>query len=415
MDDNYSLRKTPSQKIFAQILWHSIYLLILFTVLILIRLPILANADMHLNGDEGFMASDMADLFRGGAFSFYHDNVSYHGVIHSLFAIPFFTLLGVNSLAFKLPATLYYALYIWSFFLLARRLNHRLSWIVTILLVVCPPSILERTHINLPHFLACSLSNLAFLIFLEYRDNPSPSKIFWVFLIMGISFYTYTFSIIYLLSLLIIWALSLGLTFGKIWEHLRPSTSRETFARIIDIFLLIYFSGILLSFIAGGIVLTVNNFNILTFFMYLDKPYIGGLNSKLLYPAPFLEFVLLAVLRIIFYRKDIDKAVDFVKASTTLKLGGYGLLGFFIGLTPRWMGLADKQVSGHAGFEVNIHPLNIFNKIVDLVQTWLPRLFHLSFSEYLVPSIFMSILLLGSSVYFISNWIKNFQSKKLTQ
>lgn len=409
MNRKYSFEKARFDKKLVQTLWHVTFVLVSFAILILIRLPILANADIYLTSDEGFMASDMGDLYQGGTFIFYHENVSYQGVLHSLFAIPFFILFDVNSLAFKLPAELFYALYIWTSFLLARLIDDGLAWVFVLLLVICPPSILQLTTYTYPHILIGFFSNLAFLIFLENNENPKPAKVFLIFFIMGISFYTYSFSIIYFLSLCIIWALSAGFTFKKIWKILQPATSRESFARMIDFFLLIYFTGTLLSYIAGGIVLKTNNYQILTFFMYLDKPYFGGLNLKLLYPAPFLEFFLLAFLRIIFYRQDIKKLFDFIKTSTAFKFWSYGLAGFLIGLFPRWLGLAGKQVSGHAGFEVNIHPSNILNKIVDLIQIWVPRLFHLNFSGNLVPSIAMSALLLGSSIYFISNWIKNFR------
>ena len=409
MSQKYFLEKPK----FGKILWHFIFLLVLFAILILVRLPILANADIYMSGDEGFMASDMADLYKGGAFSFYHDNVSYEGVFSSLFAIPFFMLFGVNSLAFKLPAALFYSLYIWSFFLLSRRIDNRLAWIVAILLVLCPSGILMLTTLNYSNVLIGFLANLAFLIFLKNRENPRPSNVFWIFFIMGISLYANTFSIIYITALITLWALGGWVTFKKISRNLKPSNTKEAFVKVIDFFQLLYFSGMLLTYVAGGIVLKANDFHILTFFMYWNQPHIGALNSKALYPLPFVEFILLALLRIVIYRQDLKKIFERIRTSTTFHIWGYGLVGFFVGLSPRWFGLIGKQVSGHAGFEVNIHPSGILHKIDDLLLIWLPKLFNLNFSENLIPSTLMSTLLLGSLIYFISNWIKTFRPGQL--
>ena len=93
-----SLLQKPS---FKKAVFNCIFILAVYAILLLIRLPILANADYFLNYDEGFMAADIADLFNGGPFSFYHDNKSYHGTFNSLTAIPFFWTFGVNSLAFN--------------------------------------------------------------------------------------------------------------------------------------------------------------------------------------------------------------------------------------------------------------------------------------------------------------------------
>ena len=118
-----------SQSHLNKAVFHCIFILSVYAILFFIRLPILVNADLFLGGDESFMAVDMANLFEGGQFYFYHENVSYHGIFHSLIAIPFFWLFGVSSFAFKLPSILYYTLYIWTFFLLAMRLNTKIAWI----------------------------------------------------------------------------------------------------------------------------------------------------------------------------------------------------------------------------------------------------------------------------------------------
>ena len=100
------LKKSPLDKI----VFHCIFILIAYIILLFIRLPILVNADSFLTSDEGFMASHIMNLFNGGPFSFYYENVSYAGTFNGLIAIPFFWLFGVSSLVFKLPAVLFYTL-----------------------------------------------------------------------------------------------------------------------------------------------------------------------------------------------------------------------------------------------------------------------------------------------------------------
>ena len=133
-----SLLQKPS---FKKIVFHCIFILSVYAILFFIRLPILVNANLFLAGDEAFMAVDMANLFEGGQFHFYHENVSYQGLFHSLIAIPFFWLFGVSSFAFKLPSILYYTLYIWTFFLLTMRINRKIAWISVFLTLTNPPKV----------------------------------------------------------------------------------------------------------------------------------------------------------------------------------------------------------------------------------------------------------------------------------
>ena len=73
--------------------FHFIFIAVVYLILLIIRIPILINADAFLTVDEGFLASDMLDLFRGGPFSLYPENVSYAGIFSTLGVILFFGLL----------------------------------------------------------------------------------------------------------------------------------------------------------------------------------------------------------------------------------------------------------------------------------------------------------------------------------
>ena len=134
-----------------KIVFHCIFIAVVYVILLIIRVPILINADTFLTVDEGFLASDMLDLIKEGPFSLYLENVSYAGIFSTLGVIPFFWAFGISSLTFKLPGILYYALYIWTFFFLVKRINQRIAWVSVFLLILCPPNILTLTTNTYPH------------------------------------------------------------------------------------------------------------------------------------------------------------------------------------------------------------------------------------------------------------------------
>jgi hypothetical protein len=57
-----------SQSHLNKAVFHCIFILSVYVILFIIRLPILINADLFLTADEAFMAVDMANLFEGGQF-----------------------------------------------------------------------------------------------------------------------------------------------------------------------------------------------------------------------------------------------------------------------------------------------------------------------------------------------------------
>jgi 4-amino-4-deoxy-L-arabinose transferase-like glycosyltransferase len=169
--------------------FHCIFILTVYVILVIIRLPILINADFFLTSDEGYIASETVDLLQGGQFHFFYENVSYEGTVNGWITALFFWLFGVNSLIFKLPAILFYTLYIWSFFLMVMRSNKKVAWVSVALLVLCPPKILFLTTLNYGLFLAAFIGNVAFLRFFSNIDNPSSVKVFYINFLLGFSLY----------------------------------------------------------------------------------------------------------------------------------------------------------------------------------------------------------------------------------
>ncbi|MCH8156432.1 MAG: hypothetical protein IID18_01540, partial [Nitrospinae bacterium] len=79
----------------------------LFFLVVLIRYPALVNAEYFLGYDEAFMAAAIVELMNGGPMFFFYEGANYHGVLGGITAIPFMWLLGIGSLAYKLPGSLY--------------------------------------------------------------------------------------------------------------------------------------------------------------------------------------------------------------------------------------------------------------------------------------------------------------------
>ena len=89
------------------------HLIMIWAVLLVLLAPILANANLFLDADEGFMATHMVESIKSGNFSLYYERVRYSGNFNAYLVLPFFLIMGFTALAFKLPAVLYYGLYVW--------------------------------------------------------------------------------------------------------------------------------------------------------------------------------------------------------------------------------------------------------------------------------------------------------------
>ena len=133
--------------------------------MVVLRFPILANSDQLLSPDEAIFAYQILDLYNGGPIFFYYDVVKYFGITNGLAAFPFFWVLGIGALAFKLPATLFYALYILSTYWLVKKIQPRAALMVILLMIFSSPAIWSITTLNYGVGLICLLGNLIFLSF----------------------------------------------------------------------------------------------------------------------------------------------------------------------------------------------------------------------------------------------------------
>ena len=140
----------------------------IFFVAILIRYPLLINSDSFFTGDEAVIANTILGLLTDGPVVFYYDfgyEHTYFGLTFGLASIPFMWILGVNAMAFQLPATLFYSLYVWTTYLLARILVPRMALLLLMLMLITPPHITMMSVHNWPHIPVAFLVNIMFLLF----------------------------------------------------------------------------------------------------------------------------------------------------------------------------------------------------------------------------------------------------------
>ena len=252
----------------------------IFLILGLIRYPIFLNSDHFFTADEGILASTIIDLLNGGPVIFYYEFVKTFGLTFGLASLPLISILGPTSLAFNLPATLFYSLYLWTTYLIARILIPRTAYLVFIMLIFTPFFLTEMTTHNWAHVPAAFLGNLIFLFFIKEKSCNKKNKviIFFLFFCMGFAIYTYTYSLIFILTVGILYALTHPDWF-KIRERIstknlisffkNKKTKTELARQLFDTLIIIFFMAVLFSYIFGGFgldiagysILQINNFN----------------------------------------------------------------------------------------------------------------------------------------------------------
>jgi hypothetical protein len=214
----------------------------------------LLNANSFLDGEQAQTINTVLDMVRGGAVYFYHEGYTYQGVLDSLLALPFFYALGVNALALKLSAVMLCSLYFWSCFILARLINREVAWIVLILILLPPVGNLTVNYAYPTYWLVGFVGNIIFIFFCRVRISSGGSvNHFLLFFFIGLSVYIYTYSILYIATVLILYFLTCS---G--WEEIRSKiltlklsqnfcskwTSREKSIFLFDIVILGFFLGV---------------------------------------------------------------------------------------------------------------------------------------------------------------------------
>ncbi len=395
----------------------------IFSVSILIRYPVLINSDHFFTGDDGMMANTILRLLAGDPIVFYYDSVKYMGLTFGLTSVPFMWILGIKTVAYQLPATLFYSLYVWTNYLLAKFIAPRTALLLLILMLIPPSTITFMSTHNWPHIPAAFFGNVIFLLFIQAKisKNNQDVVVFFLFLSMGLAIYTYTFSLIYISVIALLYFLSHPkwnqfrekITLSAFVSFIKRKESRtQRICRFLDILILIFSFVVVFSYIFGGFAIDIGSVSIFQV-KHFHKPAV--------------QLLAIILFRIAIYRKDLvlffGVIINFIleKGNARVwRLIGLGAIGFCLGLSPRLASILTGEISrGGQGFDTDILPTELGMHFWDMVSRSGPILLGLdrfwnstaSFDfPYVLTSQFLIFLLLAlfvsSGFYFFSNnWI----------
>jgi hypothetical protein len=353
----------------------------IFLSLGLIRYPIFVNSDSFFSYDEGLLAGTILNILNGGPVVFYYETARTFGLTFGLVSSPLISFLGPTSLAFNLPATLFYSLYLWTTYLIARILIPRTAYLVFIMLIFTPYYVTNLSTHNWPHIPAAFLGNLIFLFFIKIKLSKSFSSpvFFSLFFVIGLAIYTYTYSLIYILTISILYALT-----HPLWKQIREKLSianvivvfknkqkkLDIFCLLLDILLIIFLLSVVFSYVFGGFGLDIAGHSILQ----INKFHKAALQ---LLAIIFLRILINPTSAISFLRNAKSYyATNIQQKKQNIIFAG--MAGFLIGLSPRFASILIGETSrGGQGHDVDFSPVKLLTHFQDLLTRSGPKLLDL--------------------------------------
>ena len=360
-----------------KIITHLFSFVLITAALLIFNYPILLNADFFVQFDELAQAGFTLNLMEGSPLTFYYPSsahFSYHGILHGLFAVPFFLLIGKTALAYKLPAILFYAVHTWGTCWISGKINPRAPFLVGLLMVFCSPVMSFIATHNWSNAVILFLGSLSLVLFVECytSSNKLALKVFLLFFTMGLSIYAYTYSIIYVTTILFIFILT-----STWWEKVRANfklsrvsiwwksleNKKLRFIRVLDLIILCFLLATSFAYIWGGFAIDIMGTSI----FQIKK-----------FHKPGIQVLVLVMVRLLIYRQDLPAIFQKVRALAqsinirTKILIGCGIAGFIFGISPRIIAiLTGEVVSGGQGFDLN---LGLFRLLEHLKTVLLVRI-----------------------------------------
>jgi hypothetical protein len=368
------MKPTNTLRIIQLIVGNLLAVSSLFFITVFLHYPLLLNAHLILQFDEGIQAAEIIRLMKGEAFFFYFDYARYHGILHSFFAIPFFWLMGVSAMAYKLPAVLFYAAYVWTTYLLAKTINKSVALISLFLLIVPSPALAFLATHNWQNSIIIVLGNLILLLYFKAKSsNENLPWIFCLFFFLGLAIYEYTYAIIYFATISIMFVLSHPLwseirskiSFKKINQTLKSSETRfDTGLKIFDGIILMMFMATLFAYVWGGFAIDIFHISIIQIHKFHKAA---------------IQVLVLIIIRLVISRKYLigyrQWFLDLIKRGKPQhwKMIRCGLFGFLIGISPRIISIFQGNTSkGGKGFDMNIDPISLSNHIWIMMTVRIP-------------------------------------------
>ena len=370
----------------------------IFSFFSIVSYPLLINASSLITWEEAEMINRVIDILKEKSVFFYYDGVSYQGILDNLFALPFFYFLGINSLSLKLAHLSIFSLYIWSSVFLATLIKRETFWVVLILLLFPSINAFLLSYTYPTYSLTCLLGNIIFILFCRIQSPEGSTRIviFFLSFFIGLSIYTYTYSILYIASIAILFILNhpewnntkskISLTKFKslFWVEQTP---KEIFIFIFDLIISAFILCILFSYVFGGFGIDVGGITIFQI-NNLHKP-VGQLAILI-----FLRTVFLGKHKGFLIKKALEIQVLFNKNSKRLFFTG--LFGFFLGIAPRLASIVSGETKrGGQGFDIDLNPIKILMHSWDFILVTTPEI--LGFSKLIksIPSLTTAHMTLG--------------------
>jgi hypothetical protein len=373
---NMQILKFSKLRLFAS---HFFPIALLFLFLGFFRYPLLLNSEYTFNGDEGLLASTIWDIFNNGSIIFYYDIGRTFGLTFGLAAVPFMWFLGPTSLAFNLPAPLFYALYVWTTFLVAKKLIPRTAYLVLILMLFTPFRITELTMYNWPHVPAAFLGNCMFLLFIKFKLSKENENLitFLLFFTMGLAIYTYTYSFIFILTIAIVHLLTHSklnqfkeqFSLGFVVEILKNKKSKkDVVCQLLDMLIFVFVLAVGFSYIFGGFGLDIGGVSILQ----INK-----------FHGAAIQLSILIVVRFMISPKNSITLLKNIQSYFIAKLQVgekrmivAGMVGFVAGLSPRIASILNGETSkGGQGHDMDFLPTKLLAHLHSLLFNKGPQLF----------------------------------------
>ena len=393
---------------------HFLGISFILSILVLIRYPFFINSDYFFAGDEALLAGTIMRLLNGEPIDFYFPTATTFGLTIGLSTIPFVWIWGPTSLAYNFPATIFYSLYLWTTYQIARILIPRSAYMVLIMLIFTSNYVTFLSSHNWAHIPAAFFGNLIFLLFIKINSSNkvNNSIIFAFFFIIGLAIYTYTYSLLFILTISILFVLS-----HPLWNQIRENlsitalkylfknkkTKHEKICLFLDILLILFFVAVIFSYIFGGFGIDIGGYSIIQ---------INQFNKAAI------QLLVIIILRILINPADAIKLFHIVKSKCAIWIEQkkqnkfiIGTIGFLLGISPRiasiLMGKTDRGGQGH---DVDFLPTKIIAHFLDLLAIHGPIVLGLDINKqignfdsititgYIFIALFMALI----SIVFIS-------------
>ena len=369
------MKSTNKKSLFIKLvqtyLFHALFIFTATILLFIIILPSLAKTSLQLNSDLAFHAREIWELMQGRDFFFYYEEINYHGILDGLAAIPFFKLMGFYPIPFSLPSIVFYALFIWTTFLIVRTFDSTSGWIASILLLFPPMWVADYVVAqNTICSLIAFLGNLTlfYLIKIKLDGGTSFRAVFFLGFFSGLAIYAFTYSIIYIFTVFLV----LTLTHSQ-WDRIRVQltvknliqsfklleTTSQYVARFLDVTIALFFLAILYSYIFGGFGLDIGGVTLIQ---------INNLHK------PVIQVAAIIAIRLLFFKTSGIKIIPLIKSyyqtitSDSKMITIVGTVGFLLGIFPRIISIVSGSISrGGQGFDMDFSPLRIILHSFDLI------------------------------------------------